>query len=272
MTTVADESSVRELLQLDQPRTTPGLILVSPERRRGRTVVACAIAEALAARGLRVGVMKPVSIDGRVDREGLVDPDSELLAHFARLDPRVGNLSRVAPIVLRATDRPPALVGGPNREEPDWRAIGRSLHLLDRGTDIILVEAPAGPMMPLTASAPLVTPIDLVQAFGYPVAIVAEPSGQEISRVALTALALRSVRARIAGLIVNRYRPDDPDPAIQAAREWLPRVARTQILCTVPEVEAPAQALDRERLALHDDIRAAVRLTDWVGIARPPLG
>ena len=84
---------------------TPGLFITATDTGVGKTVATCAIAAALRRQGadVRVGVCKPFASGCRRDREGLVSPDGEALAHFAN---SVHPLDVVTPDTLCRPARP----------------------------------------------------------------------------------------------------------------------------------------------------------------------
>lgn len=248
-------------------RRKPGLFVTATDTGVGKTVVTCAIADLLARLGLRVGVCKPFATGARREREGLVSDDAQALAFFARLDPEVGGLPLVSPIVHKPAVAP-AVAMELARQSFDPGPVAHSFATLDERCDVVLVEGVGGVMVPVDPEDPSRTVLDLVREADYPTVVVTRAMLGTLNHTALTVAALRNAGCRVAGLIVNFYEPDDPDPAMQTNRDWLGRMTRLPLLATVPKVR-PAQVAVAEGV-LHDEVRAAVALTDWRTIAKPP--
>ena len=249
------------------PRDKPGLFITATDTNVGKTVITCAIADILVRLRLRVGVCKPFATGARHEREGLVSDDAQALAFFSQLDPAIGGLPLVSPILERLPLAPAVAMERSGRAL-DAAPIRRSLAALDSGCDIILMEGVGGVMVPVDPNDPQRTVLDFIREADYPVVVVCRSDLGTLNHTALTVDALRRANCRIAGLVMNFYNADDPDPAMQTNREWLSRMNGLPILATVPRVS------DRDlRVAdgvLHDEVRAAVALTDWRPYARPP--
>ena len=111
-----------------------GLFITGTDTGVGKTVVTCALAWALRRQGVaRVGVCKPFATGCRRDREGLVSPDAEALAHFAdcRLPLDVINPLRFAAPLAPAVAAEQA--GLPTDFAPLRRSLARALAELGLG-------------------------------------------------------------------------------------------------------------------------------------------
>ncbi len=248
-------------------RGKPGLFITATDTNVGKTVVTCAIADILVRLGLRVGVCKPFATGARNEREGLVSDDAQALAYFSQFDPSVGGLPMVSPILERLPLAPAVAMERSGRAL-DMEPIRRSMTAIDRGCDVVLMEGVGGVMVPIDPRDPQRMVLDLIREADYPVVVVCRSDLGTLNHTALTIEALRRADCRIAGLVVNFYNPDDPDPAMQTNREWLGRMNRLPILATVPRVsENELRVADG---VLHDEVRAAVALTDWRLYAKPP--
>jgi dethiobiotin synthetase len=84
----------------------------------------------------------------------------------------------------------------------------------------------------------------------------------------MTCEIIRQRGCSLAGIVLNGYEPDSPDPVIQTNRDWMAKMNRTPILATVPLVDESAVAVADG--VLHDEVRAAVALTDWRSVAKAP--
>src|SRR5262249_45838018 len=136
------------------------LLVTGTDTGVGKTFVACALAGALRARGLRVAVLKPVET-------GVAGvPDDALRLRAAAGDP--APLDDVCPYRLRAPLAPAVAA----RLEGTPLDVGRLAALIPRraaAADVLLVEGAGGLLVPLTAAA---TTLDLAVRVGLPVLVV----------------------------------------------------------------------------------------------------
>lgn len=245
--------------------TKPGLFITGTDTGVGKTVVTAAIARSLARHGRRVGVCKPFATGCRKDREGLVSEDAETLAYFASFDSNIGGLPLVSPLRWRDPVAP-AVAMESLKERLDPEPIGISLSNMDRACDVLLVEGIGGAMVPLDSDDPRVTVVDFARELGFPVVVVCRSTLGTLNHTAMTCAVLRHAGVKVAGLVVNYYRPDDPDPAMQTNRTWLSRMNGVPILATVPETKSPPIVVQAGWM--NEDVLAAISLTAWESISR----
>ena len=240
----------------------PGLFVTGTDTGVGKTVVACAIALHLRSRGLRVGVCKPFASGCRRDREGLVSEDAEALAHFAdcRQPLDVINPIRYGPALA------PAVAAEQTRRAPDWAALGRSLHVLEEASDVLLVEGVGGLLVPLDPTDPPSTVRDLIRSLGLPVLVVARATLGTLNHTAMTIALLREANCRIAGVVLNEFEPDTTtngpnDPSMASNRLWIPRMNDVPVLATVPR--CPAHSIAPHEGRIPPGVVDAVGMTFW---------
>lgn len=241
--------------------TKPGLFVTATDTDIGKTVVTCAIAANLRLRGRRVGVCKPYATGCRLDREGLVSPDAEALAHFA--DCRFP-LATINPIRYHAP-LAPAVAMERERGRGDASEVWRSLSELDAASDILLIEGVGGLLTPLDEQK---TVLDLARELGYPVLVVTHARLGTLSHTAMTCRLIRDAGLRLAGLVINRYHADTPDFAEATNPRWLARQNDTTVLASVPEASGVAAGQGR----IPSEVLDSVGVTDWVSICAPPRG
>lgn len=250
-------------------RNKPGLFVTGIDSGIGKTVITCVIAEFFSRLGKKVGVLKPFAGGCKSERGNLVSDDAVALAHYAQLDPDIGGgLGLVTPLAHKP-ESVPAVAMELSGKSLDLSRIDHSLSVLDSKCDVILIEGTGGVMVPLDPTRPNVTMLDFIREAGYPVVVVTKADHSALSHTAMTCSMLRQGLCRTAGLVVNFYNPDNPDPAMQANRDWLSRMNVLPVLATVPRIK------DSEEVCvssgkLHDDIRTAVMLADWRRIIQPP--
>jgi dethiobiotin synthetase len=234
------------------PPPIPGLFITGTDTGVGKTVVAGAIADWFRRRGTRVAVLKPIATGCERRREGLVSPDAEFLAHCA--DTR-HPLDLVCP-QRYAEPLAPAVAAEREGRPVDWPAVQRSIDLMCRGSDVLVVEGVGGAMVPLDERH---TVVDLVRWLGLSSVVVSRAGLGAINHSLLTVEAIRSAAA-VAGVVINRY----PQDVVGVAEETNPRVierwSRVPVLCLVPDepvvfpfvpstIAAAVDPVDWERLA-----------------------
>lgn len=256
------------LFPLPPRLTKPGVFVTGTDTGVGKTVASCAIAWNLRRAGLRVGVCKPMASGCRREREGLVSEDAEALAHFA--DSRQ-SLSIVNPVrfVMPAS---PAVAAEESRQEVDYDAIARSLAVLDRESDGVVVEGVGGVMVPIDAKRPRVTVLDLIESLGYPVVIVCRATLGTLNHTAMTVQMLRSRGCVIAGLVINGYEADAAkasDATMQSNRVWLERMNDVKVLATLPRAEEGDVVPGKGRIPAA--ILEAAAVSYWPDLLGSPL-
>ena len=239
-----------------RPVTLPGLFVTGTDTGVGKTVVAGAIAAWFRSRGSRVAVLKPIATGCEHRREGLVSPDAEFLAHCADAS---HPLDLVCP-VRYAEPLAPAVAAEREGRPVDWAAVQRSLDLLMRDSDVLVVEGVGGPMVPLDEKH---TVLDLVKWLGLTTVVVARPGLGTISHTLLTTSALRTV-GRVAGVVINRYPADTAGIAEETNPRAIERWGRVPVLCVVPDEPGTGATP-----ALPPGIVAAIEPVDWWRFTRP---
>jgi dethiobiotin synthetase len=203
----------------------------------GKTVVTCALAAALAARGTRVGVVKPVETGCPRSGTDLVPEDATALA-AAAADP--APLAAVCPHRL-ADPLAPMLAAERAGVAIDVAALAAHLHSRATGVDVLLVEGAGGLLVPLTRGASFA---DLARRAGARVLVVVGSRLGAINHALLTLAVLEARGLPIAGYVTNRLGPDD-DLAVATNDELLRRLTPVPCLGVVPwTADAPLLLAD----------------------------
>jgi dethiobiotin synthetase len=210
-----------------------GVFVTGTDTDCGKTVVACGLVAALRSRGLRVGVMKPVSAGAEPTPEGLRNQDAlDLMAESGlRLPYETVNPWVFAPAI--APHIAAAQAGTPIRFAPLFDAFAR----IRAASDAVVVEGAGGWRVPLGPDGDMA---DLAAALGLPVLLVVGLRLGCLSHALLTAESIEGRGCWLAGWIGNRV---DPRMAVMAEnvatlREWLP----APCLGIVPRLDHPAGA------------------------------
>ena len=191
-----------------------GLFVVGTDTGVGKTEVACALLELLAAAGLRPRALKPVETGCAPDH-----PEDALALRAASGPPHdTLPLDEVCPhrFVLPAAPLVAAEAEGRAVDPARIDAIVRAA--LGAGAPFI-VEAAGGLMVPLWREADRPrTNLDLAVRLGLPALLVAHAGLGTINHCVLTAQALQRRGVPVLSIVLNRTAPaDDPTLATNAA-------------------------------------------------------
>ena len=223
---------------------TRGIFVTGTDTGVGKTLAACALVHALAARGARVGAMKPIAAG--VDRDG-VNEDTGLLARASG-----GSAADVTPVLLREAIAPHIAAHHEGREialAPVRAAYAR----LAASSDWMVVEGVGGFVVPL---GPALDTVDLARALALPVVLVVGMRLGCLNHALLTQAAIQSAGLRFAGWIANHV-----DPAMDAADE--------NVAALVERLEAPLvgrfrhdERRDARELARSLDVEPLLRIAE----------
>jgi len=222
---------------------TRGLFVTGTDTGVGKTLAACALIHALAARGLEVAAMKPIAAGAGADG---ANEDTRLLQHACGR----GAVHDITPLLLREAIAPHIAAAHERRTitlDPVRAAFAR----VAAGADCVVVEGVGGFAVPL---GPALDTIDLARALRLPVVLVVGMRLGCLNHALLTARAIAGSGLALAGWIANAI-----DPRMAAAEE--------NVAALVERLEAPllgrlpfSSAPDARRLA------AALDVTPLLGI------
>lgn len=222
----------------------PGFFVTGTDTGIGKTLMACALLHAFAARGLRVAGMKPVAAGATRTLEGLVNEDVAQLrgASSVMAAPQAMNpYCFEAPIA-------PHLAAQQAGVAIELDVIVAAYRQLSAQSDLVVVEGVGGFGVPLNERE---TGCDLARYLGLPVILVVGLRLGCLNHALLTAQAVRAAGLRLAGWIANRV-----DPAMAAAdlnvgalRERLDAPLFADVAFShAPEAARVAALFDLERL------------------------
>lgn len=203
-----------------------GLFVTGTDTGAGKTVVTAALAAALHARGLRVGVMKPVESGCLQGEDGLRPLDALFLQAASGCD---APLALVNPYAL-AHPLAPALAAELEGVDIDIGYIRECYQRLSANHDIVLVEGAGGLLAPLTGQ---LTMRDLAADLDLPVLLVAGNCLGVINHTALTVEAIRQRGLPLVGVILNHISPQ-VDEAVRTNAESIRRWGGAPLLGEVP--------------------------------------
>jgi len=222
---------------------TRGIFITGTDTGVGKTIVAATLARLLCVRGLRVGVMKPVTSGCREEDGRLYSDDAQLLCQASG----AAYSDDIAPYCLREP-LAPAEAAKLDGVRVDFNRIRESFERLSASCDFIIVEGAGGLMVPL-AGGMLVA--DLAQQLQLPLLVVARPDLGTINHTVLTCFAARQMELPLAGVIINNY-PVSPGLAERSAPHHIGSLCGAPVLGIWPHRD------DLDELELVDG------LVDWL--------
>ncbi|MGH7213429.1 MAG: dethiobiotin synthase [Tepidisphaeraceae bacterium] len=237
----------------------PGLLVTGTDTGVGKTIIAGAIADWFRRQGRRVAVCKPVATGCVKRREGLVSEDAEFLAHCA--DARQ-SLDVICP-VRYAEPLAPAVAAERAGAPVDWAGVQRSLDVMGRESDIIVVEGVGGVMVPMD---PTHTFLDVATWLKLPAVVVARAGLGTINHTLLTVNALRGAGVTVAGVVVNRYPAEAPSVAEETNPGTIEKWGKAPVLCVVPE--DPIAGHPSPAKPLPAGVVSAIDQVDWDALTR----
>ena len=155
----------------------PGIFITGTDTGAGKTVAAAGLALALRARGIKVGVMKPVATDCQGSGK-LVSLDAAFLMEAAE--------NEFPPLISPSRFRnalAPHVASIVEKKEVDFKKIYDAYRELQRHYDFIIVEGIGGLLVPITKDYFV---SNLIREFRLPVVIVARAGLGTINHTLLT--------------------------------------------------------------------------------------
>ena len=232
-------------------RDAVGLFITGTDTGVGKTLVAAGLAAWLRARGVNVGVMKPIASGGR---RRIVDghprwcsDDAGLLAKAAGV---TADWSLINPICFRDPLAPYAAAKREGRSL-EWRRINAAYAALRRRHEMLIVEGIGGLLVPLTRTA---TVSDLIRRLKLPCLIVACARLGTLNHTLLTVEQARRDGLTVAGVILNESEPPASDPGARLAERTNPEVLRA---CLSAPLLGVLPRLSHSR-------PSATRLSEWI--------
>lgn len=229
-----------------------GLFVTATDTGVGKTAVAAALAHALRARGIDVGVAKPVQSGGLAD-----DPDGDamLLREASGVeDP----LELVCPYAFAAPLAPLVAARGEGRTVERVQVLS-ALEALAARHDVVVVEGAGGLLVPVGEDW---TIADLVTWTGLPALVVARPGLGTVNHTLLTLAELRRRGIPLAGVVLNGT-GREADASEQTNAALIERLGGVEPVVSTPWLDVRPHELPKalagqpalERLAALESLR-----------------
>lgn len=206
-----------------------GLFITATDTDVGKTVITGVIAAALKARGIQVGVMKPLASGGVVDKSGkLVAEDATFLMQavgFAESERAAVNPLCLGPALT------PAVAAAISGVQVDMPAIIEAYHALTKSYEPVLVEGVGGITAPLWQDYLLV---DFMVELQLPIIVVTRPNLGTINHTVLTIEYARSRGLQVSGIIINGWSEGEVGILETSNAEYMTRLTGVPILGKFP--------------------------------------
>ena len=179
-----------------------GVFVTGSDTEVGKTVIAGAIAAAMRAHGLDVGVMKPVASGAKEINGKLVSEDA---VYLKKIIDSTDDDDLVNPICLKLPIAPTiaaSIAGVPIDVDKIWKAYEE----LTNRHDFVVVEGVGGLMVPINDTLFVA---DLVCKMDLPLVIVCKDYLGTINHTLLTLEYAKSRNIRIKGIVINMLKNGD---------------------------------------------------------------
>ena len=218
----------------------PGLFVTGTDTGVGKTVVACALAEQLCARGVDVGVMKP--IETGVGSQGPLDAIA--LAEAAGVRDAIG---LVCPVRL-ALPAAPSVAADAEGCEVDLAAVREAFDTLRSRHECVIVEGAGGLLVPIRSAF---TMADLARELALPLLVVTRGRLGTVNHTLLTLEVAAGRGLPVAGVVLS-HGPIPLSSADAANLSILRELLGARLLAEIPPFDpgegAPAGSIDIEGL------------------------
>ena len=206
-----------------QPR---GLFITGTDTGVGKTIVAAGLALSLKAKGVDVGVMKPVETGCQRQNGQLIAEDAIFLQKMSGVS---DDLAVINPYRLK-DPLAPAIAAGRDKVKIDLDVIRDAYLTLSSRHEIVIVEGAGGLLVPVTESCFMA---DLARLLGLPLILVARASLGTINHTLLSLYYARQQALPTIGIVMN-HTSSEIGIAEQTNATELKRLAKCLFLGAMP--------------------------------------
>jgi dethiobiotin synthetase len=216
-------------------------LITGTDSRVGKTTVGCALGFAFRARGMRVGVMKPVetgcaNVGGELQA---LDASALALAAGSQLP-----IELICPYRYRSPLAPPAAADADHLPPPNLANIARCFHEIAAQNDAVLAESAGGLATRLNSDADFA---DLASLLGLEVLVVIGNRPGSLNSAMRTLKHAQSNGLTIAGYILCDIDPGS-SPAMETNADSLIRFTNERYLGRMRHREPLARAIVEQLL------------------------
>lgn len=216
-----------------------GIFVTGTDTGVGKTLISGALASALHARGMNIGVMKPVESGCKRSNGRLIPSDAFLLKEFSGSN---DDIDQINPYRL---EHPlaPATAAEMEGVTIEMRRIEEAYDRIEKNHDLILVEGAGGLLVPLNDSLLIA---DLIKSLCLPALVIARSSLGTINHTLLTLRYAEASGIAILGVIIDHVTPER-GLAEETCMRSIQKFTSVPILGVFPYVE-DAQKSNKEYL------------------------
>ncbi|MDY6934863.1 MAG: dethiobiotin synthase [Spirochaetota bacterium] len=204
-----------------------GMFITGTDTDVGKTIVAAGFACAIKARGMDVGVMKPVATGAARIRDELISDDVRFLVESIKC---VDEITNINPITLELP-LSPLVASRLEKREIDIGKIREAYGMLCARHDYVVVEGIGGILVPILEDY-YVT--DLIRELDLPVIIVTRPSLGTINQTLLTVREAMRNGIEVRGVIISGYDEINAGIAERTNPEILKEISDIPLLGILP--------------------------------------
>ena len=210
-------------------KVKPGIFITGTDTDVGKTVVAAGLALALRARGLKVGVMKPIATGCTGQDVRLVSHDAVYLLEAAENQfPALTSPSRFR------NPLSPNVAAVMEKKEIDLKEIKKAYYELQKHYDFMIVEGIGGLLVPITKDYFVA---NMIREFRLPTLVVARPGLGTINHTLLTVDAAVIRGFEVRGIIFNRVPAVNLSMAEITNPKTIHELTGVPILGSLPEMD-----------------------------------
>lgn len=245
-----------------------GLFVTGTDTEVGKTVVAAGLAAWCRAKGMDVGVMKPIATGGiRHGTRRWVSADATRLARAAGVTPAPASASGgpgdpwplINPLCYQDPLAPYAAALRTHRPVK-LDAVRQAFQTLLRRHQFVIVEGIGGLLVPLTRRH---TVVDLIRLLDLPVLIVSRLRLGTLNHTLLTVEHASRAGLEVLGVVLNAAEPPADEPAARLAQRTNPSILKACL-------PVPLVGVLPHEAALADGGVDPRRLSGWVAEGMQP--
>ncbi|HHT9140699.1 MAG TPA: dethiobiotin synthase [Candidatus Tripitaka californicus] len=206
-----------------------GVFITGTDTGVGKTTVAVGLVRLLKARGLDVGVMKPIATGAKRLNGRWVSEDARLLREAAATD---DPYEIINPVCL-STPAAPSAASLKEGDHIELTNIWAAFKTLGTRRQFLVVEGIGGLLVPINGKLFLA---DIARKMSLPLIVVAKTSLGTINHTLLTIEAARRRRLKIAGIVLNS--PDERQVIglLDSNKKEIERLSGIPVLTVIPHI------------------------------------
>ena len=208
---------------------TKGVFVTGTDTGVGKTVVAVGLVHLLKARGLDVGVMKPIATGAKRLNGKWVSEDARLLMEASATD---DPYEMINPICL-STPAAPSVASQREGGHIELMNIWGAFKTLRARHRFLVVEGIGGLLVPIDGKLFLA---DIAREMSLPLIVVAKTSLGTINHTLLTIEAARRRRLKIAGIVLNSPDGQQVVGLLDSNKKEIERLSGIPVLTVIPHI------------------------------------